>query len=295
MRNVHIKLLSVILPSILLFLLSCGGIEDLYDKVSKEKTSYYRVLYDGNSNESGTPPGDSNLYKEGDSFSVLGNSGNLTKTDYCFNGWNLHSDGNSSFYDENYSFTIGISNVTFFAQWLAARWARTVTASSSNSQINSVAVDSSGDVYAAGTIVGSTVIDFGNGISTAGMYPPGDNILLVKYNSSGSAQWATSLVSGSSTSNYKYVAVDSTGNVYAAGALNGSSSCGFGNAVAANGAYPAGSSVLLVKYSSSGAAQWAKSVSTSTSNSYFTSAAVDRSGNIYAVGQISLNSVFTFE
>lgn len=287
---------------IILLFLSCGGIEDLYNKVSKssveisdEETEYFRVTYNGNGNETGNVPVDENSYKEGDSFTVQGNPGTLALTGYSFNGWNIQSNGDGDFYDENYSFTIGSSDVTFFAQWLAARWAKTVTASSSNSQINSVSVDSSGNVYAAGIIVGITAVDFGNGISTAGMYPPGDNILLVKYNSSGSAQWATSLVSGSNTSFYKSVSVDSSGNVYAAGALNGSGSCGFGNSVTTSGAYAGGSSILLVKYSSSGSAQWAKSIVTGTSNSFYRSAAVSSSDNIYAAGEIYSTSVYGFD
>ena len=46
----------------------------------------YTVNYNGNGNTSGTPPLDSNRYVEGDSVTVLGNSGNLAKTGFVFGG-----------------------------------------------------------------------------------------------------------------------------------------------------------------------------------------------------------------
>ncbi|HBX24438.1 MAG TPA: hypothetical protein DEF34_12535, partial [Desulfotomaculum sp.] len=48
----------------------------------------YTVNYDGNSNTGGSPPTDSNAYYQGDTVTVLGNTGNLEKTGYTFTGWN---------------------------------------------------------------------------------------------------------------------------------------------------------------------------------------------------------------
>jgi len=51
----------------------------------------------------GTPPLDSNRYVEGDSATVLGNSGNLAKTGFVFGGWNTKSDGTGTDYDKDAS------------------------------------------------------------------------------------------------------------------------------------------------------------------------------------------------
>lgn len=53
----------------------------------------YYVIYDGNTNDSGTVPVDNTLYKSGASAVALGNTGNLAKTDKVFDGWNTKADG----------------------------------------------------------------------------------------------------------------------------------------------------------------------------------------------------------
>ena len=97
-----------------------------------------------------------------------------------------------------------------------------------------VAVDSSGNVYAAGYTMGAL-----DGNTNAG----GDDLFVVKYNSSGTKQWTQQLGSGGRALG---VAVDSSGNVYAAGYtygdLNGNTSAG-------------GSDIFVVKYNSSGVKQ----------------------------------------
>ena len=98
-----------------------------------------------------------------------------------------------------------------------------------------MAVDSSGNVYAAGYTEGA--LDGSN----AG----GWDLFVVKYNSSGTKQWTRQL--GTSSDDWAYgVAVDSSGNVYAAGytegALDGNTS---------SGSYD----LIVVKYNSDGVKQ----------------------------------------
>jgi hypothetical protein len=71
--------------------------------------------------------------------------------------------------------------------------------------------------------------------------------VLVKYNSSGQAQWAKTVEAGTvaDASFFSSVAVDISGNVYAAGSQEGI--LNYGNGVTATGTY-SGSNVLLVKY-----------------------------------------------
>jgi hypothetical protein len=96
-------------------------------------------------------------------------------------------------------------------------------------------VDSSDNIY----VTGYTYALDGN--SSSGGY----DLFVVKYNSSGTKQWTKQL--GSSSSDYaKGVAVDSSGNVYAAGYTEGELD---GNTNAGQ------KDVFLVKYNSSGVKQ----------------------------------------
>ncbi|MEM4248058.1 MAG: InlB B-repeat-containing protein, partial [Candidatus Nanoarchaeia archaeon] len=76
----------------------------------------YTVTYNGNGNTDGTPPTDSNSYSAGSSVTVLGNTGNLTKTGYTFAGWNTAANGSGTNYQSGATFTIN-SNTTLYAQW----------------------------------------------------------------------------------------------------------------------------------------------------------------------------------
>jgi outer membrane protein assembly factor BamB len=172
-------------------------------------------------------------------------------------------------------------------------WAQTVTSGSSTSNFNSVAIDMSGSVYAAGFKYDTGILGFGNGVTAAGACSTGDNVLLVKYNSSGTAQWAQTVTSGSSISNFNYVTTDVPGNVYVVGYISGTGGYGFGNGVTAAGTYN-GYNAVLVKYNSSGNAQWAQTVTSGSHISNYYSIATDASGNVYAAGTISGTGSYGF-
>jgi uncharacterized repeat protein (TIGR02543 family) len=74
------------------------------------------VTYDGNGG-SGAPPADSNSpYLPGATVTVLGNTGNLTRTGYLFSGWNTAPDGSGTAYQAGGSFAI-TANTTLYAVW----------------------------------------------------------------------------------------------------------------------------------------------------------------------------------
>jgi len=81
------------------------------------------VTYNGNGNTAGTVPVDpSSPYEYGATVMVLVNTGGLTRinvggTSYRLSGWNTKADGSGSGQAEGSTFTIGVSNVTLYAQW----------------------------------------------------------------------------------------------------------------------------------------------------------------------------------
>lgn len=77
----------------------------------------YTVTYNGNGSTGGTAPTDSNSpYASGATVTVLGNTGNLEKTGYDFNGWNTAANGSGTPYAAGATFSIS-ANTTLYAQW----------------------------------------------------------------------------------------------------------------------------------------------------------------------------------
>ncbi len=181
-----------------------------------------------------------------------------------------------------------------------AQWAQTVTVGPWTSEIKSLTGDTDGNIYAAGYIYGidGGTYNFGNGVTATGPYG-GSNILLVKYNSSGTAQWAQTMATGTKDSMFNSVAADSNGNIYAAGCITGKQTYNFGNGVIATGPNDEGPgywgyNILLVKYNSSGAAQWAQTVAAGSSASWYNSIAQDSDEYLYAVGTARGTTPYNF-
>lgn len=94
-------------------------------ELTKDTTLYaiwettYTVTYNGNGNTDGTVPTGTAKYAAGTSVTVLGNTGNLTKTGYTFNGWTVTTDSttvNAPAISEG-KFTMPAANVTLTAKW----------------------------------------------------------------------------------------------------------------------------------------------------------------------------------
>ncbi|MHC0037605.1 InlB B-repeat-containing protein [Pseudoneobacillus sp. C159] len=79
----------------------------------------YTVSYDGNGHSGGNAPFDGKQYKQGDTVTVLGNTGNLQKTGYSFTNWNSVANGTGTTYPATGSGTLTMpgSNITLYAQW----------------------------------------------------------------------------------------------------------------------------------------------------------------------------------
>lgn len=77
----------------------------------------YTVTYNGNGNTGGSVPVDNTNYEQGQTVTILGNTGNLVKTGYSFTGWNTQADGSGTTYTQGQTFTMDTSNVTLYAMW----------------------------------------------------------------------------------------------------------------------------------------------------------------------------------
>jgi len=75
----------------------------------------YSVTYDGNGNTSGTVPVDSSGYEDGDSVTVMGNSGSLVKGPLLFTEWNTAFDGSGISYTQLSTLNMGTANVVLYA------------------------------------------------------------------------------------------------------------------------------------------------------------------------------------
>ncbi|MEW6079561.1 MAG: InlB B-repeat-containing protein [Thermodesulfobacteriota bacterium] len=103
----------------------------------------YSVTYNGNSNTGGAVPTDATSYHNGDTATVLGNTGTLVRTGYTFAGWNTAANGSGTSYTGGDTFGIGLSNVTLYAQWTAVNY--TVTYNGNTNTGGSVPTD--GNTY----------------------------------------------------------------------------------------------------------------------------------------------------
>lgn len=138
----------------------------------------------------------------------------------------------------------------------------------------------------------SFVPNFGQAIvvenSTGNLYVAGDNVVgsvgsqttemtVVKYNSSGTIQWARVLGRIGTDDHCYSMALDSTGNVYLAG----------------SSVYTSLNVAALVKYNSSGALQWQVGLSGTTSGNptQFNCITVDSSNNIFVCGSTVISSI----
>ena len=169
----------------------------------------------------------------------------------------------------------------------ATSWAKTLSSipGSGEAAYNDVAVDGDGNVYAVGYQGEQDGIGFGYEDEVMASGPGGfQNAVIVKYSADGTTLWARTLQSALGSSGFNAVAVDASGNVYAAGYQNGNTKYTYSNGVNITGD-AAGYNAVLVKYSSDGTAQWARtSIGIDITNSQFYDIALDSSGNIYTVG-----------
>jgi uncharacterized repeat protein (TIGR02543 family) len=100
------------------------------------------VAYSGNGATGGTVPVDSSTYTQGQTVTVLGNTGSLVRTGYSFAGWNTQADGSGTSYAPAQTFSMGAANVSLYARWTPTASGYSVTYGANGATGGSVPVDS---------------------------------------------------------------------------------------------------------------------------------------------------------
>ena len=75
------------------------------------------VTYHANGSTGGTAPVDNNDYEIGSTVTVLGNTGNLIRTDCSLIGWNTQASGNGTTYTQDQSFILETSYINLYPLW----------------------------------------------------------------------------------------------------------------------------------------------------------------------------------
>ena len=168
----------------------------------------------------------------------------------------------------------------------------TATASGTLSDGSTVLVNADGTVSAVGlegsgwiATLGGTGTEYGYGVaydSSGNVYitgytnsagAGGNELLIAKYNSSGTIQWQRTLGTGTAyrhDDSGRMITVDSSGNVYVNGTTN------------FTGGYD---SMMIAKYNSSGTLQWQKTFGDSNTQERGHGITVDSSGNVFVCGE----------
>jgi len=94
-----------------------AGTASAADNLTVSVAAEYTVAYDGNGNTGGDVPIDSTPYNQGQTVTVLGDPGSLTKAENNFVGWNTKADGTGIAYSQGQTFPMGGANTTLYAKW----------------------------------------------------------------------------------------------------------------------------------------------------------------------------------
>ncbi len=104
---------KILLLICLIIIVSCGN-----NKTSEniDSNSEVYITYDSNGAESGTVPLIKSSYNISENIQISENTGNLSKKDYVFDGWNTNKDGSGTYFSPNESVKIE-NNLYLYANW----------------------------------------------------------------------------------------------------------------------------------------------------------------------------------
>lgn len=172
-----------------------------------------------------------------------------------------------------------------FAQ--APNWAWAKSAGGSGNDYGaSTVVDSSGNVYVAGSFGSNTIVFGSTTLTNAGI----EDMFLVKYDHNGNVIWAKR-AGGSADDGPSSIAIDAYGNIYIAGCFE-SSTITFGSYTLTNAGVDTTYDMFLVKYDANGNVLWANRAG-GTYQDQADAVTVDAFGNVYMTGYFE-SSTITF-
>jgi uncharacterized repeat protein (TIGR02543 family) len=139
---------ATLLLFFIMLLIGCGN-------TSIASPNSYTLTYDKNGASSGNVPASVSVI-DGESVTVLGNSGSLTLRGYSFGGWNTAQNGNGTNYESGDNVTL-TTDLILYARWIATSSNNSYTVSYNANDADSGIVPSSVLVDA-----GSSTIILGN-------------------------------------------------------------------------------------------------------------------------------------
>jgi hypothetical protein len=238
---------------------------------------------------------------------VVDSSSNIYITGYYTSSSSItvnDANGNTQI-ASSISLPITAANAVFLVKYNSsgiAQWA-TYVDGPNNDQMSAstcISIDSQNNICICGSYGGPTTLYNASGntqIASSIILPTMTltSSFLVKYNSSGIAQWATYLT-GTSTSLSRTVEVDSQNNIYIGGSYNSTAAITIQNV---NGNTQSSSSITLpvttgsagylIKYNSSGVAQWA----TNIVSGFFSCIRINIPDTLYTTGTYTTTPTLT--
>ncbi|MDH6059744.1 DUF4347 domain-containing protein [Chrysosporum bergii ANA360D] len=153
---------------------------------------------------------------------------------------------------------------------------------------NSIAVDSSGNVYTTGFFTGAAT--FGTTTFTSS---GSQDTFIAKQNSDGTFAWARKAGGSGGDDAGGGIAVDNSGNIYTTGYFNGNATSGgtvtFGTTTLTS---TSNWEIFIAKQNGDGTFAWAQKAGGGTGQDQARSIAIDASGNIYTTGYFNGTATF---
>jgi len=163
----------------------------------------------------------------------------------------------------------------------SCRWATRIDGNSIDHG-RSITVDANENIYATGFYSFNATIFNANGTTFGTLNSSNQEAYIVKYDASGSCQWATRIGGGSQGSG---ISSDSYGNVYCTGDYAGTATIFNANGTTFGTLSNSGNSTaFVVKYNTFGEAQWATRID-GTSSEFGLGISTDSHGNVYCTGR----------
>ena len=167
-----------------------------------------------------------------------------------------------------------------------AQWSKEIGGDTKNI-VRDVAIDSNGNTFVTGEYTSSVGVDVGNGVSLS--VANETNVYLIKYSSSGVAEWALNMIGRGNA-----IAIDSDGNVYISGRYDSESNVDVPStdeiSLIGKIVPTMMGAAFLIKYNNAGVALWATHVDGTdfyNGDDIGRNLAIDSSRNLYLVGSYS--------